>query len=165
DIHPDTLAAILKHHEYSDGSGFPQGVAVEDIPTMAAVLAIAEAYCSLTSPYNEEHAVSPHDAVLTIMNHQPPLFPPDVLREFLSCMAIYPAGTFVLLNNGLRCVVISANTDHPLRPRLLALYDADNIPVKPYHLNLTDAKNIEMYIEKTVSVELDKKPLEEIIKV
>lgn len=164
DIHPDTLSAILKHHEYSDGSGYPRGVAAADIPPMAAVLAIAEAYSTFTAPYHEDRAVSPHDAVTTIMSCKPPLFPPEVLRAFLSCVAIYPAGTFVLLSNGLRCVVIAANSDDPLRPRLLALYDADNIPVKPYHLNLTDAKNIELYIEKTVSHTVDKKPLEEILK-
>lgn len=165
DIAPETLAAILRHHEYCDGSGYPQGLRSEEIPDMASILGVSEAYCTLTTPYTELQAISPHDAVAAIMGYTPELFPIEVLRAFLSCVAIYPAATFVLLNNGLRCVVIAANMDNPLRPRLLVLYDADNIPVRPYHLDLSLERYGNLFIDKTVSHSFDKKPLEEILKV
>lgn len=40
---------ILHHHEYWDGSGYPQGLKGEKIPLLARVLAVAEAYDSMTS--------------------------------------------------------------------------------------------------------------------
>jgi HD-GYP domain-containing protein (c-di-GMP phosphodiesterase class II) len=40
---------ILHHHEHWDGSGYPQGLKGKDIPLLARVLAVADAYDSMTS--------------------------------------------------------------------------------------------------------------------
>lgn len=47
------LAAIRYHHERFDGSGYPHGLAGEQIPQMARILAVADAYDAITSdrPY------------------------------------------------------------------------------------------------------------------
>jgi hypothetical protein len=42
--------ALLAHHERIDGHGYPDGLAGEDIPITARVLAIAEVYDVLTAP-------------------------------------------------------------------------------------------------------------------
>lgn len=46
---------ILSHHEKWDGSGYPEGLAGEDIPLSARVMAIADVYDALISsrPYKE----------------------------------------------------------------------------------------------------------------
>jgi HD domain len=42
--------AVLAHHERIDGHGYPDGLAGEDIPITARILAIAEVYDILTAP-------------------------------------------------------------------------------------------------------------------
>lgn len=57
------LPIIRNHHERWDGSGYPDGLAGEQIPLLARILQIADVYDALTSerPYKEalahEHAV------------------------------------------------------------------------------------------------------------
>ena len=47
--HPLVLAAIRGHHERYDGSGYPDGLAGEQIPFLARVLAVADCFDALTS--------------------------------------------------------------------------------------------------------------------
>ncbi len=49
------LPGVLHHHESVDGSGYPHGLAGEEIPLMARILAVADAYDAMTSdrPYRE----------------------------------------------------------------------------------------------------------------
>jgi putative two-component system response regulator len=46
------MAATIAHchHEKWDGSGYPQGLAGEDIPDMARIVAIADVFDALTTP-------------------------------------------------------------------------------------------------------------------
>jgi adenylate cyclase len=54
-VDPHLLNIVLHHHEFWDGSGYPDGLKGEDIPLGARITAIAEAYSALTSwrPYHE----------------------------------------------------------------------------------------------------------------
>lgn len=47
------LPGVLHHHESIDGSGYPDGLVGEEIPLMARILAVADAYDAMTSdrPY------------------------------------------------------------------------------------------------------------------
>lgn len=45
----DARAAILHHHERVDGSGYPYGLAGNDIPECARVVAVADAFDAMTS--------------------------------------------------------------------------------------------------------------------
>jgi hypothetical protein len=45
----DVATAVLAHHERTDGHGYPDGLAGDDIPIPARILAIAEVYDVLTS--------------------------------------------------------------------------------------------------------------------
>jgi HD-GYP domain-containing protein (c-di-GMP phosphodiesterase class II)/CRP-like cAMP-binding protein len=47
----DELASIVRaHHEKFDGSGYPDGLAGEDIPFLARVMTIADVWSALTTP-------------------------------------------------------------------------------------------------------------------
>ena len=51
----DMRSWILHHHERPDGQGYPDGLASEELPLQARVLAVADAYEAMTSerPYRE----------------------------------------------------------------------------------------------------------------
>ncbi len=62
----DTLLAIRHHHERVDGKGYPDGLAGDDIPLVARILAVADAYDALTSarPYRPAFT---HEVALGIL--------------------------------------------------------------------------------------------------
>jgi HD-GYP domain-containing protein (c-di-GMP phosphodiesterase class II) len=56
--------AILTHHEHWDGSGYPRGLKGEEIPILARILAIVDAYDVMTEGRPYQSAIS-HQAALT----------------------------------------------------------------------------------------------------
>ncbi|HOO55788.1 MAG TPA: HD domain-containing phosphohydrolase [bacterium] len=163
-INKEILDAIEQHHEFLDGSGYPRGLAGDQISMMARIIAVAEAYSTLISPYEEENRVDPHQAMAMILDPGYNRFDPKVLRTFISNMAVYPAGTFVQLNNDMRAVVISSNKNNPLRPRLLILYENESKPVKPFHADLIDESYRDWFIEKVISSSNIMKSVEHLVK-
>jgi HD-GYP domain-containing protein (c-di-GMP phosphodiesterase class II) len=57
DLHPirNLLPGVLYHHERYDGKGYPDGLAGEDIPLLARILAVADAYDAMSQsrPYRD----------------------------------------------------------------------------------------------------------------
>ncbi|MGH3171751.1 MAG: HD-GYP domain-containing protein, partial [Trebonia sp.] len=45
----EALAGIMHHHERIDGKGYPMGLAGDEIPEFARVLAVADAFDAMTS--------------------------------------------------------------------------------------------------------------------
>lgn len=62
----NTLLAIRHHHERVDGKGYPDGLANDNIPLEARILAVADAYDALTSerPYRKSFS---HEEALRIL--------------------------------------------------------------------------------------------------
>lgn len=72
----------LYHHERYDGSGYPKGLAGEDIPICAQVVGLTDAYDALTTPRVYKQAY-PHDtAVNMILNGECGAFSPKLLECF-----------------------------------------------------------------------------------
>jgi diguanylate cyclase (GGDEF)-like protein/PAS domain S-box-containing protein len=90
--HPDTgaelavnalddeqLTWIRHHHERWDGTGYPGGVAGEAIPAGARLLALAEAWDSMTSSRLYEEALSLSEAVAECKRERGKQFAPDAV--------------------------------------------------------------------------------------
>ena len=54
---------VLSHHEAFDGSGYPRGLGGDDIPLGARILAVADAYDSMTQPHIQRPPMPPAMAV------------------------------------------------------------------------------------------------------
>src|SRR5438445_11786652 len=54
---------VLHHHEYFDGSGYPEALAGEKIPLGARIIAIADAYDTITSDRTYKKARKAGDAL------------------------------------------------------------------------------------------------------
>lgn len=54
---------VLAHHEAPDGSGYPRGLAGEDIPEGARILRVADVYCALRESRTYKAPMPPGDAV------------------------------------------------------------------------------------------------------
>lgn len=54
----DSITAIRHHHERWDGRGYPDGLAGEEIPQLARVLAVADTFCALVPRVGVAEAVT-----------------------------------------------------------------------------------------------------------
>jgi len=80
---PRERELILHHHENFDGSGYPDGLAGTDIPTVARILTVADAYDAMTSsrPYREART---HEfAASELLRCSGTQFDRDVVHAFL----------------------------------------------------------------------------------
>lgn len=74
------------HHERWDGMGYPYDIGGEQIPYVARVLAVADAYTALTSNRPYRRAVTPTQAHSEIERNAGAQFDPQVVARFLESM-------------------------------------------------------------------------------
>lgn len=74
---------VLYHHEHWDGSGFSEGLAGEDIPYEARLVAIVDAYDRLVSGVDGTGGIHPTDAFAMIEAGAGAEYDPALVKEFL----------------------------------------------------------------------------------
>jgi putative nucleotidyltransferase with HDIG domain len=79
-------AIIRSHHEYFNGTGFPNALAGQAIPIGARIVAIVEAYEELQSGDYAKEASSAPDAVRVILSNRGTLFCPDMTDIFVQAL-------------------------------------------------------------------------------
>ena len=72
------------HHEKWDGSGYPRGLAAEEIPLSGRIMAIADVYDALTSKRHYKSPFSHEKAKGIIEEGRGVFFDPTVLDAFLT---------------------------------------------------------------------------------
>lgn len=71
------------HHEWFDGSGYPQGLRGEEIPLSARILALADVYDALTTKRVYKNAFSHRKSVEIILKESGTHFDPDIVKVFI----------------------------------------------------------------------------------
>lgn len=74
------------HHERWDGSGYPNGLAGEQIPIEARLFAIVDVWDALTSDRTYRRAWSPQDALRYLKEQAGKAFDPKIVETFMSLM-------------------------------------------------------------------------------
>ena len=74
---------ILKHHEWWDGGGYPQGLRGEEIPLPCRILAIADAYDAITSERPYKQAASQQEALQELQRCAGTQFDPYLVEQFI----------------------------------------------------------------------------------
>jgi HD-GYP domain-containing protein (c-di-GMP phosphodiesterase class II) len=120
---PEMGALVLQHHENWDGSGYPQGIAGEEIHFGARIVSVCDAFEAMVSEKPYRNSLLGYQAMKNIMADNARRFAPDALKAFIAIMGIYPIGSIVLLNDGSIARVAKARKDAPLRPVVAALAD------------------------------------------
>lgn len=136
-MNQDVLDMVAHHHERHDGSGYPQGLAGDEIPIYARIAAIVDCYDAITSHRSYARAIPPSVAIKMLYEWRDMEFQAELIEEFIQAVGIYPAGTLVELSSGEVAVVVAEYRTRRLRPRVMVLLDADKKP-------LADLKMIDM---------------------
>ncbi len=120
----DTVGqAALQHQERWDGDGYPKGLAGERIVLPARIIAVADAFEAMVSKRPYRDSMIGYRAMRTILGDNGRRFDPDVLKNFIRTMGIYPLGSIVLLNNAAVGRVVTVNPQSPLRPSVKIMID------------------------------------------
>ena len=80
-LHAEMLDIVLHHHEYLDGSGYPDGLAANDISDLVRTMTIADIFGALIEQRSYKPPWSGEDAYQYLIDMGPKL-DKDLVREF-----------------------------------------------------------------------------------
>jgi HD-GYP domain-containing protein (c-di-GMP phosphodiesterase class II) len=78
---------IMAHHERLDGRGYPRGLRGDEIPLGARIIAVVDAYESMTMGRPYRQSMSHEDAVREIRRCAGTQFDPKVVEAFIQAAA------------------------------------------------------------------------------
>ena len=140
----------LYHHEKWNGKGYPRGLSGEKIPFLARIVSVADTYTALVDkrPYRDRQIG--YNAVKIITGDNGKHYDPRITKSLLNAVGLHPIGSIVQLNNNVIGMVVSANPELPLRPRIEVLVDefGDRIKGEKF-LDLQELADL--YITKPLS--------------
>ena len=82
----EALTGIMHHHERIDGCGYPMGLAGHEIPEFARVIAVADAFDSMTSTRSYREAKSLEEAVAELRRGAGTQFDSLLVEAFIAAL-------------------------------------------------------------------------------
>lgn len=82
----EAMAGIMHHHERIDGRGYPMGLAGDEIPEFARVIAVADAFDSMTSTRSYRGARSVQEAIVELRKWSGTQFDPAFVDAFVAAV-------------------------------------------------------------------------------
>lgn len=151
-VYSNEVAHIaMQHHEWWNGTGYPNQRKGTEIDVGARIVAVADAFEAMVSQKSYRASMIGYHAMKNLLSDNSIHFDPDVLRAFVQSIGIYPIGSIVLLNNSAIARVIEGHTEKPLRPKLRILMDehgAIYLKDKGSVVDLLDTK--ELFIARAI---------------
>lgn len=80
----DVAKSVLTHHERWDGSGYPLGLKEDEIPLMARIISIADAYDVMTHDRVYKSAISQEEAFEELRRNAGTQFDPQIVEVFIA---------------------------------------------------------------------------------
>ena len=119
------LDSIGQHHERYDGSGYPHGLAGDQISLLGGMAGLADTYTALISARTYAQPISVQQALHDLYGSRGQAFKSDLVEQFIQCVGVFPVGSLVELNSGEVAVVVSQNRARRLKPRVMLVLDKD----------------------------------------
>ncbi|MGC9317671.1 MAG: HD-GYP domain-containing protein, partial [Armatimonadota bacterium] len=80
------MPIVCHHHERWDGRGFPEGLEGEEIPYMARLVAVVDAYERAVNPTESPMPISPREALRSIVRGSGTAYDPEIVTAFARMM-------------------------------------------------------------------------------
>jgi len=80
------IPAVRHHHEWYDGTGYPDGLSGDKIPLAAAIISLADVYDAMTSDRPYRDALTQENARRKIMDLAGKQFHPDLTVKFIKLL-------------------------------------------------------------------------------
>jgi len=85
-MHQTTVNVILYHHEFYNGHGYPAGLAGDDIPLEARIVAVADVYDALLSDRPYRKALLPDEALRVFLAMSGTVLDPLIVEYFIELL-------------------------------------------------------------------------------
>ena len=86
DFLKNSYKAIYHHHERYNGKGYPDGIKSEDIPILARIIAVADAYDAMGSDRPYRKKLSKDKILKELRDQSGKQFDPEVIKAFISVL-------------------------------------------------------------------------------
>lgn len=84
-LHP-MVPGVRHHHEWFNGNGYPDGLQGEEIPLAARILAVADAFDSMTESRPYRPALTTETAIQRLLEGAGTQFDPEIVDIFVRCL-------------------------------------------------------------------------------
>jgi hypothetical protein len=127
------------HHERVDGTGYPDGLAGEQISLLSRMGAVCDVYDAVTSNRPYKTGWDPAQS-LSQMAGWKGHFDPKIFQSFVKSVGIYPTGSLVRMRSGRLAVVLDQNPSTLTRPRVKLFFSTRaGLPLEPQILDLASS--------------------------
>lgn len=125
----EVISAAYSHHERVDGHGYPLQLPDKEIGFYARVVSIVDAYDAITSQRCYSPSRSSAEALKILYECAGTQFDKQLVVKFIEAIGIYPPGSVVEMDTGEIGIVLSADSDNRLLPKIALLLDENKHPV------------------------------------
>ena len=141
---------VRQEHERYDGTGYPNGIAGDEIHDYAKIISIIDMYEAVSHPstYRDEYLA--YEALQKVVALKDTYFDVKFLRALVREISVFPIESLVRLNNGEIGRVIALDSSHPMRPKLKILYNAEGEKY-PEEKDIELAQSPFLYIETPIT--------------
>lgn len=131
-----SMDVCLHHHEKFDGSGYPEGLAGENISLLARMGAVCDVYDAITSNRPYKAGWDPAESIKRMAEWKGH-FDPVVFQAFVKSLGIYPVGSLVRLESGKLGVVTEQGEQSLLKPKVKVFFSTKSQAyIKPETIDL-----------------------------
>ena len=121
DRHQIAATVALEHHARFDGGGYPGLSRTRKPHVYSRMVSVVDVYDALTTRRAYRRAETPNQALQVILKDAGSHFDPDVVRIFIGMMGIYPPGSLLELEDGMKALVVArVDPGEPLAGLLVA---------------------------------------------
>ncbi|GGQ32143.1 HD-GYP domain-containing protein [Shewanella litoralis] len=113
---------IANHHEFLDGSGFPQGLKADNLDKLSQLIAVVNEYDNLCNGTGQIKGKPPSVALGMLYKNYNEKLNSEYVSKLIKMLGIYPPGSIVELSSGQFAMVMSVNLQQLLFPNIV-VYD------------------------------------------
>ncbi len=142
---------VLMHHEKLDGSGYPLGIKGDKINDYVRIVTICDMFEAMVSEKAYRERIPPYKALELLSARANTQLDFKIYKAFIGNIAIYPAGTGVILNTGEKGLVIDNNRNQPTRPVVKIIYAPDG-KLSPGFKVVDLMKDLTLFVEDSCHI-------------
>lgn len=136
-VHKLVIETAHHHHERIDGRGYPEGLNASLLHKYIRIISIVDVYDAITSTRPYKDGSPAFDALKILFSERDMHFDRELTEAFIRMVGIYPPGTLVEMKNGEIGIVVSANPNFRLRPKVELVMTREHNLRPPYIIDLS----------------------------
>lgn len=155
---PVWLAIVEQHHEFVDGSGYPNRLSGAGVLREAQVIGLADRFCATVTERAYRAAIAPDVALTQIRTRSGTAIDPALIAELVHWVGLYPPGTVVELWNR-EVAIVTRRLRDPKHPVVFAVAGQNLRPFECARKRMT-ASQPQFHIERVFPRETIRFPVD-----